>query len=356
MVDYKYKYLKYKIKYLNTKGGSQQSSPQIAEVDSDNEVDNEQIPQPELEYGLVLQDNIDESLKAIHQTTNFQDSVPFPYLLENINYYVLVMHGIIGTDNILLNKNTSKSYDYNHTLLNRYDTINLKIINKHLSQYPNSIFLQFATTSGNTCTMSDKDITIEFLLQVKQIYKQFIETNNNIFDFFRTFPRYPGFILQALLQYDPNIKEQNVFLEREDHDKNFSQQHNLYQINSMLEHPDYVETYLNKNNKGQKWEKFYLNQIIAQIITELEKEGTDAITKPIVITMFVCRGFTTVPNYTNPAVTHNTAMTPRNNTVTEQADSIPIAFMESDSGNNQAESDELKLTTSQSSDSITITK
>jgi hypothetical protein len=38
----------------------------IAEVD--NEVDNEQIPQPELEYGLILHDNIDESLQALYQT------------------------------------------------------------------------------------------------------------------------------------------------------------------------------------------------------------------------------------------------------------------------------------------------
>jgi hypothetical protein len=49
---------------------------------------------------------------------------------------------------------------------------------------------------------------------------KFIVSTNNIFDFFKTFPRYPGFILQALQQYEPTIIEQNVFLEREEHDKN----------------------------------------------------------------------------------------------------------------------------------------
>ncbi len=336
MVNYKLKYLKYKMKYFNLKykGGMQRnystlgisidpSAEVSAEVSDDDTVDRTQIQPPPLNFEYFEHTQIDESLAPITQTTDILNSDPFMYHLSNINYFVLVMHGLIGAENNLLNKNTHdiKKYSFNHKLLNTNDEKNLTIINKHLEQYPDSIFLQYATTSGNTCTFSDKDTTMRFLTSIKEIYTQEIHQSNNIFEFFQKFPIFPGFILQALRNYNPKNLEQNILIHREHQDIGFKQHHNLYKINSWLDHPTNVETFLDgETKKPWSYYAFYLNQIIAFIISNSEPEE---LSKPIVITLAVCRG-ESVANATNPNDRFTATMpSPRNHTDTEEGEYVP---------------------------------
>jgi len=336
MIDYKTKYLKYKMKYFNLKykGGmlrrtdstlarSDNPMHSTGDVSDDDEYDSTKIQPPPLNFEYFQHKQIDESLAPITQTTDILNSDPFMHNLSNINYFVLVMHGLIGAENNLLNKNTHdiEKYSFDHKLLNINDKKNLTIINKHLEQYPDSIFLQYATTSGNTCTFSDKDTTIRFLTSIKEIYTHVIHQSNNIFDFFKTFPIFPGFILQALRKYDPTNLEQNILIHREHQDKGFKQHHNLYKINSWLDHPTNVETFLDgETKKPWSYYAFYLNQIIAFIISNSESEE---LTKPIVITLAVCRG-ETVANATNPNDRFTATMpSPRNHTDTEEGEYVP---------------------------------
>lgn len=286
MINYKTKYLKYKMKYCNLKKGGMNLFNVFGSstVDDDDDVDPSEAAAMGLDYGH-FQGRIQQSLQQVPQTTDIRDSDHFPHGLDETNYYVLVMHGLIGDENTILNKTTAKTYDFNHKVLTSNEKDNKKIIKSYLKTNPDSIFVQYATTDGNTCQFSDKPHTMQFLKGIKAAYYETMNETNDIMDFFKKTPRYSGFILQALYEYHPDNNQQNVLLHREDDDPNFDREHNIYHMsNGSGKNP---KTLLGSSVAKQfKYHVFYLNQIIAFIIKNTKPNG------PIVITLAVCRGET----------------------------------------------------------------